>query len=90
MMERTLLARIFIVIVILTGSSIVAQAANNTVLTEFIAHNQVTYEYVLQNINQSEADIEFERETKELDSSQLRNIINDKRFTGRQFRIDTK
>ena len=50
----------------------------------------MTYEYVLQNTNQSEADIEFERETKELDSSQLRNIINDKRFTGRQFRIDTK
>ncbi|WP_369463000.1 hypothetical protein [Providencia huaxiensis] len=87
MMERTLLARIFIMIVILTGFSITAQAVSNTVLTEIVAHNQVRYEYVLQNTNQSEADIEFERETKERDSFQLRSIINDKRFTGRQFRI---
>ncbi|MBI6188383.1 hypothetical protein JEP98_04290 [Providencia rettgeri] len=90
MMKKTLLARIFIMIVILTGFSIAAQAANNTVLTEIIAHNKVAYEYVLQNTDQNEADIEFEREAKELDSSQLRNIVNDKRFTGRQFRIQEK
>ena len=53
-------------------------------------HNKVTYEYVLQNTDGNDADIEFERETKEFDSSQLRSIVNDKRFSGRQFRIDER
>ncbi|MBQ0368528.1 hypothetical protein J9238_18625 [Providencia rettgeri] len=90
MMKKILLARIFIMVVILTGFSIAAQATSNTVLTEIAVHNKVTYEYVLQNTDGNDADIEFERETKELDSSQLRSIVNDKRFSGRQFRIDER
>lgn len=89
-MKKNILTRLFIIIIIFTGSSIMAQAADNTVLTEVAIHNQRTYEYVLQDTVHDEADTEFERETKELDSAQLRNIILDKRFTDRQFRIPTK
>ncbi|EJD6538074.1 hypothetical protein U7S25_001094 [Providencia rettgeri] len=70
-----------------TGTSIFAQAADNTVLTELALHKTTAYEYSVLNITQNEADIESERETKELDSAQLRSITNDKRFTGRQFEI---
>ncbi|GAB1440804.1 hypothetical protein MASR2M36_35890 [Providencia sp.] len=86
-MKKSFLTRLFIATILFTGFSIFAQAADNTVLTEILLHRTAFYEYSLMSEPHDGADIESERETKELDSSQLRNITNDKRFTGRQFRI---
>lgn len=86
-MRKLFLTRLFIATILFTGFSIFAQAADNTVLTEIVLHRTATYEHSLLSTSQDEADIESERETKELDSEQLRNVTNDRRFTGRQFRI---
>ncbi|MGG4607376.1 hypothetical protein [Providencia sp. Me31A] len=89
-MRKLFLTRLFIATILFVGFSILAQAADNTVLTEIVLHKTASYEYSLLNTSQDEADIESERETKEFDSLQLSSITNDKRFTGRQFRIPTK
>lgn len=89
-MKNTRLTRLFIGMALFTGATLFAQAADNTVLTEVTPH-VVAYEYMqLHQYNQDEGDIEPERETKELDTIQLQETTNDRRFTGRQFNLNDK
>ncbi|MEX6225732.1 hypothetical protein AB6F55_13480 [Providencia hangzhouensis] len=43
-MKKSLLTRLFVAIIFFTGTSIFAQAADNTVLTELALHKTTAYE----------------------------------------------
>lgn len=89
-MKNALFTRLIIGVALFTGATIFAQATDNTVLTEISPH-VITHKYVqLHQSQQDEADIESERETKELDTLELRDTTNDRRFTGRQFNLRSK
>lgn len=76
MMKNALFTRLIIGVALFTGATIFAQATDNTVLTEISPH-VITHKYVqLHQSQQDEADIESERETKELDTISVSTPLN--------------
>ncbi|MCW2255214.1 hypothetical protein M2263_001305 [Providencia alcalifaciens] len=85
-MKTRFFSKVFIGIALLTSASIFAQA------TEIITPNEgVKIEHVLKQTNtQDSGDIESLREYIEINRLELVETTTDRRFNGRQFRIDHK
>ncbi len=87
-MKATLLTNLFVVIALFTSASVFAQSAASSITYETAPYNTTQLEYISHHIRQhEESDIESERERREIEQFQLSETTNDKRLTGRQFKI---
>lgn len=85
-MNTRIFSRLFIAIALLTSASVFAQTTESIPL-----HENVKIEYSLkQNKMKDLGDIESIRERTEVNSIELSEKTADRRFNGRQFRIDDK
>ncbi len=88
-MKATLFTNLFMAIALFTSASVFAQSATSSIIYETAPYNTAQLEYISHHVKQhEESDIESERERKETEQLQLSEIINDKRLTGRQFRVN--
>lgn len=85
-MKTRIFSKLFIAIALLTSASVFAQT------TETVApHENVRIEHSLKQMKMGDVgDIESMREQVEVNSIELSEKTTDRRFNGRQFRIDNK
>nr|ELR5111675.1 hypothetical protein [Providencia stuartii] len=85
-MKTQLFSKLFIAIALLTSASVFAQTTET-----MSSHENVKIEHSLkQNKLEDLGDIESIREQVEVNRIELSETTTDRRFNGRQFRIDDK
>ncbi|MGJ3352049.1 hypothetical protein [Providencia sp. Je.9.19] len=89
-MKRMLLANLFMVVALLTSTSVFAQVTDSAISYDLAPYSTTQLKYISEQASVHEhevGDLESEREVIEVSRLRLSENINDKRFTGRQFRI---
>ena len=87
---KKILVNLFMVAALLTSTSVLAEVTDNAISYDLVPYSTVQSKYIAEHISehqQEEGDIESEREIIEVSRLKLSESTNDKRFTGRQFRI---
>lgn len=87
-MKPIFLTNLFVAAALLTSASVFAQSTNSAIEYDIPPVNTSQLAYLSYHTKvQDEGDIESERESKEVEQIQLIETTNDRRFTGRQFRL---